>query len=304
MLWYHSSRSPGGQPPVRRPVEVGRVDVGRQALLEAVQLIGADEVHLAGERRLVAGGAQHVGDRGRAGGQLRRRCRRRRSTTACGRRAARSATGRTAARRSRRSRRRRPRAPAPSGAARARRRCRRPAGARPPAGRPSRAGCSGAVAHRCRQRLVQCGEQRARPLVAALAAQLGRDVREAGAQRRPAAVGGARRRRCGRRRRARGRARSACRRARSRSGPKRRGRPVSGSSPTPTARRPSASVAGVSRAARRRAGRRASPWPGRSRRRRGGDAEREHARIVPERGAGRAARARTRARAADPARPC
>ena len=60
----------GRQRPVRRPVEPRRVHVGRQALLEAVQLIGPDEVHLAGQRRLVAGGAQHVGDRRRGGGQL------------------------------------------------------------------------------------------------------------------------------------------------------------------------------------------------------------------------------------------
>ncbi len=58
--------------PVRRPVEPGRIHVRREALLEAVQLIRADEVHLAGERRLVAGGAQHVGDRRRPGPQLRR----------------------------------------------------------------------------------------------------------------------------------------------------------------------------------------------------------------------------------------
>ncbi|MNE82951.1 hypothetical protein D3C80_1797240 [compost metagenome] len=33
---------------VRRPAEIGGIDVGRQTLLETVQLIRANEVHLAG----------------------------------------------------------------------------------------------------------------------------------------------------------------------------------------------------------------------------------------------------------------
>src|SRR4029077_2544314 len=35
--------------PVRYPVHARRIDVGRQAFLETVQLVGPDEVHLAGE---------------------------------------------------------------------------------------------------------------------------------------------------------------------------------------------------------------------------------------------------------------
>ena len=44
-------------PPVGGPPEVGRVDVGGAALLEAVQLIWSDEVHLAAQDGAVAGGA-------------------------------------------------------------------------------------------------------------------------------------------------------------------------------------------------------------------------------------------------------
>ena len=40
--------------PVRRPAEVTGIDVGRQPLLEAVQLIRADEVHLPAQARSVA----------------------------------------------------------------------------------------------------------------------------------------------------------------------------------------------------------------------------------------------------------
>src|SRR5829696_7011056 len=42
------------QSPVRRPVGIGGVDIRGQALLEAVELVGTDEVHLAGEPRVVA----------------------------------------------------------------------------------------------------------------------------------------------------------------------------------------------------------------------------------------------------------
>ncbi|MCY1238204.1 hypothetical protein D9M72_509290 [compost metagenome] len=45
---------------VWRPAEIGRVDVGRQPFLEAVQLVRADEMHLARQRRVVAGAAQVV----------------------------------------------------------------------------------------------------------------------------------------------------------------------------------------------------------------------------------------------------
>ncbi len=60
----------GGQAPIRRPVESGRVDVGGQTLLEPVQLIGPDEVHLAREDGVVAARTQQMGDRRRLGGQL------------------------------------------------------------------------------------------------------------------------------------------------------------------------------------------------------------------------------------------
>ena len=52
--------------PVDGPAVVPRVDVAGQAALVAMQLV-ADEVHLAGQRGLVAGGAQVVGVRGGAG---------------------------------------------------------------------------------------------------------------------------------------------------------------------------------------------------------------------------------------------
>ena len=48
--------------PVRCPAEIGRAKVGRQPLLETVQLVGADEMHLAGKRRAVAQPAQMVGE--------------------------------------------------------------------------------------------------------------------------------------------------------------------------------------------------------------------------------------------------
>ncbi len=56
--------------PVRRPVDVGGIDVGGQPLLEAVQLVGSDEVHLAGHRGVVAGGPQGVDDGRLRGRQL------------------------------------------------------------------------------------------------------------------------------------------------------------------------------------------------------------------------------------------
>ena len=56
--------------PVGGPAEVGRVDVGGQPLLEAVQLVGADEVHLAREAGRVAGAAKVVGEGGQIGGEL------------------------------------------------------------------------------------------------------------------------------------------------------------------------------------------------------------------------------------------
>jgi hypothetical protein len=58
--------------PVGRPAEVGRIDVGGQPLLEAVQLVRTDEVHLAGQHRAIARKAQVVREgrhgRGKLGG--------------------------------------------------------------------------------------------------------------------------------------------------------------------------------------------------------------------------------------------
>src|SRR4051812_13374077 len=42
------------EPPIRRPAEVGGIDVGGEALLEAMQLIGADEMHLSRKAGAVA----------------------------------------------------------------------------------------------------------------------------------------------------------------------------------------------------------------------------------------------------------
>ena len=53
----------GSAAPVRRPVEAGRIDVGGEPFLEAVELIGADEVHLAGQAGGVAVGSQMVRQR-------------------------------------------------------------------------------------------------------------------------------------------------------------------------------------------------------------------------------------------------
>jgi hypothetical protein len=49
--------------PVRRPGEIGGVDVGGEAFLVAVQLVGADEVHLAGQDRAVAGRREGMRER-------------------------------------------------------------------------------------------------------------------------------------------------------------------------------------------------------------------------------------------------
>ena len=49
-----------GANPVRRPVEVGGIDVGRQALLESVQLVGSAEVHLAGENGAIVAKPESV----------------------------------------------------------------------------------------------------------------------------------------------------------------------------------------------------------------------------------------------------
>ena len=58
------------EPPVRRPQEVGRIDVGGDPLLVAVELVGADEVHLAGETGPIACEAQIVVEGGHGSGKL------------------------------------------------------------------------------------------------------------------------------------------------------------------------------------------------------------------------------------------
>ena len=46
---------------IRGPAKIGGVDVGGQTLFKAVQLVGADKVHLAGQRGLVARATQVMG---------------------------------------------------------------------------------------------------------------------------------------------------------------------------------------------------------------------------------------------------
>ena len=53
-MWYHQSTRSPGRLQSGRPAEVARVDVGREPLLEPVQLVGADEVHLPAQARAVA----------------------------------------------------------------------------------------------------------------------------------------------------------------------------------------------------------------------------------------------------------
>jgi hypothetical protein len=59
------------EPPVGNPVHPRRIHVGQRPLLEPVQLVGANKVHLAGEHCAVAGDAEVVGQRRDGGGQLR-----------------------------------------------------------------------------------------------------------------------------------------------------------------------------------------------------------------------------------------
>ena len=58
------------QVPVRRPAEVSGIDVGGEALLQPVQLVGADEMHLAGQRCAVTGQPEIVRPGGNGGGEL------------------------------------------------------------------------------------------------------------------------------------------------------------------------------------------------------------------------------------------
>ncbi len=55
---------------VGRPAEIGGVDVGGEPFLEAVQLVGADEMHLARQRGVIAGAAQVVGVGRDVGGEF------------------------------------------------------------------------------------------------------------------------------------------------------------------------------------------------------------------------------------------
>ena len=57
--------------PVRRPAKVGRVDVGRQPLFEAMQLVGTAEVHLAAEDGAIASKPQMMGEGRDVGGEFR-----------------------------------------------------------------------------------------------------------------------------------------------------------------------------------------------------------------------------------------
>ena len=55
---------------IRRPAKIGRVDVGGQPFFKPVQLVGADEMHFAGETGLVARAAQVMGKGRDGGGEL------------------------------------------------------------------------------------------------------------------------------------------------------------------------------------------------------------------------------------------
>ena len=64
IVWYQGRRSLDRAAPVGRPAQIGGIDVGRQAFLEAVELVGPDEVHLSGQAGGIAGGPQMVGNVG------------------------------------------------------------------------------------------------------------------------------------------------------------------------------------------------------------------------------------------------
>ena len=105
------------QPPIGRPAEIGRVDVGGEALLETVQLVGADGVQLAGKAGAVALEARNNGRRSGSRPRTRRHCRRRRSATAAAPTAPPRAPARRAANSNRNSRTPRPRRRAGRGSA-------------------------------------------------------------------------------------------------------------------------------------------------------------------------------------------
>ena len=56
--------------PIRRPAEIRGIDIRRQPLLEAMELVGAAEMHLAGEGRAVAGLAEVMGEGRNVGGEI------------------------------------------------------------------------------------------------------------------------------------------------------------------------------------------------------------------------------------------
>ena len=58
------------EPAVRRPLKIGGIDVGGEPFLVTVELIGTDEVHLAGKAGPVSGGAQIVVERRDRRGEL------------------------------------------------------------------------------------------------------------------------------------------------------------------------------------------------------------------------------------------
>ena len=61
---------PGALRPVGDPQEIGRIDIGRQALVVAVQLVRSDEMHLARQDRSVARCSEIVRDRWNLGTEL------------------------------------------------------------------------------------------------------------------------------------------------------------------------------------------------------------------------------------------
>ena len=55
---------------IRRPAEIGGVDIRCQPLLEAMQLVRPDEMHLAGQAGVIAGAAEVVGVGRDVGGEF------------------------------------------------------------------------------------------------------------------------------------------------------------------------------------------------------------------------------------------
>jgi hypothetical protein len=59
-----------GMIPIRRPAEIGGIDVGGQTLLETVQLVSAAEMHLARKDGAIAGMAEIMGESRNVGGEF------------------------------------------------------------------------------------------------------------------------------------------------------------------------------------------------------------------------------------------